>query len=267
METHTVYCNNCGNLGHLYRQCRLPVLSYGVICINDGKVLMIRRKDSLSYIEFLRGKYEIDDHVYITKLLNGCSIQERNNLKKLTFNELWEKLWFIQDGVIKPQTERMLKEYKQSKSKLETLQNTHLFRLLEECEGSYTEPEWEFPKGRRSNHESNMKCAIREFQEETDLSDKEYTLLDNVNPLSEEYIGSNGVRYKHIYYLAFYKGNRGLSINSDKFEQFSEIGDISWLTIDECSKRLRKEQSSKQTILQQIDEFTKRWKDDFNLKE
>ena len=50
-----VYCNNCGNEGHLYRQCRLPVLSYGIICINsENKILMIRRKDSLSYLEFLR---------------------------------------------------------------------------------------------------------------------------------------------------------------------------------------------------------------------
>ena len=51
-----------------------------------------------------------------------------------------------------------------------------------------------------------MKCAIREFEEETDVSKNEYTLLDNVIlKLTEEFIGSNGVRYKHIYYLAFIK--------------------------------------------------------------
>lgn len=266
MEKHTVYCNNCGNEGHLYRQCRLPVLSYGVICINHDKILMIRRKDSLSYIEFLRGKYDLEDHGYIKKLLNGCSLEERNNLKNFSFDQLWDKLWFIQ-GERKPQTERMIKEYKQSKTKLEFLQNTHLFPLIDTCSVNYTEPEWEFPKGRRSNHETNMKCAIREFEEETDLTNKEYTLLDNVTPLSEEYVGSNGVRYKHIYYLAFYKGDRDLSINTNRFEQFSEIGDISWLTIEECSSKLRKEQTSKQMILQQLDEFCKRWNHDFNLKE
>ena len=30
-KKQTIYCNNCGNEGHLYRQCRLPVLSYGVL--------------------------------------------------------------------------------------------------------------------------------------------------------------------------------------------------------------------------------------------
>ena len=38
-------------------------------------------------------------------------------------------------------------------------------------------------KGRRSNRETNMKCAVR-FEEETDLTDEEYILLDNVVPLS-----------------------------------------------------------------------------------
>ena len=44
----SLYCNNCGNEGHLYRQCRLPVLSYGILILNsDNHLLMIRRKDSL----------------------------------------------------------------------------------------------------------------------------------------------------------------------------------------------------------------------------
>ena len=49
--------------------------------------------------------------------------------------------------------------------------------------------------------------------------------------------------------------------------QFSEIGDIQWLTIDECSQKIRKEQSTKLTVIQQVDEFSKRWNHDFNLKE
>ncbi len=32
-----VYCNNCGYIGHLYRDCKFPVLSYGVIIFRDDK--------------------------------------------------------------------------------------------------------------------------------------------------------------------------------------------------------------------------------------
>ena len=62
MDRSKHYCNNCGNIGHLYRDCRHPILSYGIILYDDSikedvKIIMIERKDSISYIEFLRGKY------------------------------------------------------------------------------------------------------------------------------------------------------------------------------------------------------------------
>ena len=104
MNSMNIYCNNCGNEGHLYRHCRLPVLSYGIILINDDKLLMIQRKDSLSYIEFLRGKYELNKPEYILTLLNTCSVQERDYIKTLSFDDLWSKLWFS-GKVQKKQTE------------------------------------------------------------------------------------------------------------------------------------------------------------------
>ena len=50
------YCNNCGLKGHLYKECLNPVMSFGHIIFNkdNNKILMIQRKDSLCYIEFLR---------------------------------------------------------------------------------------------------------------------------------------------------------------------------------------------------------------------
>ena len=44
------YCNNCGNYGHLYKNCRHPILSYGIILYhkcketNEIKIVMIERK-------------------------------------------------------------------------------------------------------------------------------------------------------------------------------------------------------------------------------
>ena len=62
-DTSKNYCNNCGNYGHIYKNCRHPILSYGIILYHkckftdEIKIVMIERKDSLAYIEFLRGKY------------------------------------------------------------------------------------------------------------------------------------------------------------------------------------------------------------------
>ncbi len=267
MNISMIYCNNCGNIGHIYRQCRLPVLSYGVICINkENKVLMIQRKDSLSYIEFLRGKYELNDDNYILSLLNGCSLKERELIKNTSFDKLWEILWFSGKEK-KKQTDRMIKEYTNSKYKFETLGSEKINNLIKKCTIHHKNPEWEIPKGRRNNHESNIKCAIREFQEETDINKDEYILLENVNPISEEFVGSNGVRYKHIYYYAFYKGNRDLSINKDKYEQYSEIGDIRWLSLNECLSKLRESQKTKKDIILIIKGFIVNWSEDFVIKE
>ena len=43
------YCNNCGTNGHYYRQCKHPVLSYGIILFNleenkEPEIVMIERK-------------------------------------------------------------------------------------------------------------------------------------------------------------------------------------------------------------------------------
>ena len=50
-------CRNCGINGHLYKDCIHPVMSFGIICykIENSviKYLMVQRKDSLAFMEFL----------------------------------------------------------------------------------------------------------------------------------------------------------------------------------------------------------------------
>ena len=64
-----IYCANCGKAGHLYRNCRYPILSYGIILykvVNKNiKYLHIRRKDTIGYVEFLRGNYSLENNSYI----------------------------------------------------------------------------------------------------------------------------------------------------------------------------------------------------------
>ena len=30
------YCRNCGNWGHIYKECKNPILSYGIILYNNN---------------------------------------------------------------------------------------------------------------------------------------------------------------------------------------------------------------------------------------
>ena len=67
------FCNNCGKTGHLYHQCNKPITSIGLIIFrrknNKIEYLLIRRKDSLGYVDFMRGKYPMGNKIYLNNIL------------------------------------------------------------------------------------------------------------------------------------------------------------------------------------------------------
>ena len=81
-------CNNCGKYGHLYKHCKIPITSFGVIIfrMNRGQreYLMIRRKDTLGYIDFMRGKYKC---VLIS--MAGAEGLDYKNIRQIHIMEPW----------------------------------------------------------------------------------------------------------------------------------------------------------------------------------
>ena len=61
-------CINCGIVGHSFRDCKEPVSSFGILALRikeeTQQVLMIRRRDSLGYVEFLRGRYTLSSYEF-----------------------------------------------------------------------------------------------------------------------------------------------------------------------------------------------------------
>jgi hypothetical protein len=80
METYN-FCNNCGKNGHAFHQCKYPITSIGIIPFkkdnNDIKYLMIRRKDTLGYVDFMRGKYPLYNYYYLHNIID-CSRKNPN---------------------------------------------------------------------------------------------------------------------------------------------------------------------------------------------
>ena len=88
------FCNNCGKLGHLFHQCKIPITSLGVIAIrknnnNNTEILLIRRKDSLSFVDFMRGKYNLEDKQYLINLFDKMTLTERDFILNNDFDKLW----------------------------------------------------------------------------------------------------------------------------------------------------------------------------------
>ena len=54
---------------------------------------MIRRRDTISYVDFLRGKYSLFNRKYIKRLINDMSVVEQDQIMTQTFEYLWYELW------------------------------------------------------------------------------------------------------------------------------------------------------------------------------
>jgi 8-oxo-dGTP pyrophosphatase MutT (NUDIX family) len=60
---------------------------------------------------------------------------------------------------------------------------------------------WEFPKGKRESKESDIECALREFTEESRISDSMVRILDPF-PIYIRFVGTDGRVYENYYYIA-----------------------------------------------------------------
>ena len=125
-----------------------------------------------------------------------------------------------------------------------------LISLNKDVECNYEEPEWGFPKGRRNLHETDYHCAVREFEEESGLTKKQYNVNFNIKPLDEVFLGSNNIRYRHIYYIAEYTDQtKSLEVDKSNFTQVSEVSNIKWFPYEEALERIRPYNEEKKKVL------------------
>ena len=257
------FCNNCGKLGHLFHQCKLPITSIGIIAfrIHDNRLeyLLIRRKDSLGFVDFLRGKYTLQNKEYIINLLNKMTISEKEFLLKAEFSELWNHLWGENVGI------QYRSEEKLSQEKFDTLKsgvfinNQFMFNLESLIKESnenyykYIEPEWGFPKGRKKLQETYETCSLREFHEETEFREEDVEIQKNIGQFTEIFFGTNNVLYKHIYQIAKFVGiDQTVNFNPQNTQQIREIRAIKWVKYNEVLNHLRQYNKERIKLFKQV---------------
>ena len=214
------------------------------------KFLMIRRKHTLGYIEFIRGRYDQDDIIHITSLFEQMTPNEINTINTNNFDDLWNKLWKTNS-----KNKKYENEFKLSKEKfnyLKTIAKYNINFYAENIKPAFDIPEWGFPKGRRNYLEKNIECAKREFFEETGLYENEYNLLTKVVPLNEIFKGTNGILYKHTYFLGLTDNNIHVKLDDTNIFQTEEIGDIGWFTFTEAKQKIRPYHTERQKVLNEL---------------
>lgn len=270
-----IMCANCGGQGHLYKNCNHPITSYGVICFKiayntesakmEPMYLMVQRKDSLSYVEFIRGKYSLENRLYLVKLFSNMTHLERLSIKNRHFDHLWKELWQVND------CHAFQKEYNDAKMKFNILRNGFLMKnpdnsdmfffdveyLINNTESTLTETEWGFPKGRRNINEDDYSCAVREFKEETGIANKHLLVFKDIKPFEEVFSGTNHVRYKHTYYLGMVTETNDTPSKKIQFNPFNklqckEIKDMKWFLYDQAQSRIRDSNVERKELFKRV---------------
>jgi len=169
------------------------------------------------------------------------TLEEKLRLKNEYFDTIWKDLW-----INNTDNRSYRNEYRYASKKFETIKEGYrydsriysidTFVNSSRINGSL---EWGFPKGRRYREEGDIVCAKREFEEETNYNSECIDFLENEYiPVIEEFIGTNNVAYRYVYYVCEYKGDLPARINRNNSNQVSEIGDIGWFDYDEACNLL-----------------------------
>ena len=255
ISKNNIYCTNCGKIGHLYKNCKNPIISYGIMLFkyinNTLYLLLVQRKDSISYIEFIRGKYSITNTSKLLTILSNITKYELHNILNYSFDELWNSLWST--NLNTSSAKKFEKEYASSLRKFNFIKSStntiNIYDILTVLKINYNDTEWGIPKGRRNLNECDLDVAKREFEEETNLVPSQYTILDSISPIRERFIGTNNIKYDHIYYIAICKNNLITYIDKTNINQIIEIKNIKFFSKDEAIKNIRKYENEKKKII------------------
>ena len=221
------------------------------IAIKPGQInervqfLMVQRKNSLGYLEFLRGRYNIENVSTLVHLIQQMTPEEIYDINNMDFDDLWNNLW--DSNNIRNKNHH--KEYINSKQKFYQLKLSHN-KILTDTKPFFNFNEWGFPKGRRESYEPDLVCAVREFEEETNLTENNYTILEKCKSIRENLTGTNGVNYAHNYFLSILNNNVktvGITDESNR-----EIGQTKVLNLIECLEKIRPYHKNKIIIIKYI---------------
>jgi 8-oxo-dGTP pyrophosphatase MutT (NUDIX family) len=256
-------CNNCGKLGHQFNQCKLPIISYGVILFthhdkDSYKYLMIRRKDSFGFIDFIRGKYNLCNINQIQNIVNEMSNAEKTRILNDNFEKLWKDMW--SDSISTHYKNEEVTSYK----KFDCLKNglnigdkiINIYDIINNSNSSWDETEWEFPKGRKNFKEKDLDCALREFEEETGIPSEVINITENILPFEETFIGTNHRAYKHKYFLAYIKDG---NIDLNNFQK-TEVSKLEWKSYDECINSIRPYNLEKKKLITNINKVLQEYR-------
>lgn len=200
------------------------------------EILFVKKRCTYWYTTFVLGRYYTRDDKRLLYMLSRMTPEEKLIILTMDYKTIWDHNWQTHNYNPKFKNRKPIAQpesYEIKKSKFEDLIKDHGNRLRTLISQSKNRPLiWEIPKGRKvSDTENDVECAVREFQEETNIPKECYTFLP-VNPITFSHRDSD-VNYVNKYYIAIPIVPIKCRLNFDMLDQISEIIDVKWFTEQE----------------------------------
>ena len=254
-----------------------PAATTAALPARQWKYLMVCRKNSFGYTDYIHTRFASSNVKHVRRLVDEMTVGEKTNLRTKPFDWLWKNMWLGEgagdsgsnsnsssgssgssssssgsSSSSSSSSNRSAAEDDAApsshKKRFESVHPSILRDALDASATQWVTPEWEFPKGHRNFNERDVLCALREFEEETGISREAISIVDNVSPFEEIFIGSDHKSYKYRYFLAV----TGTEIASTTFQK-SEISGMSWKTAEECIQLIRPYNTEKKRLVSMID--------------
>lgn len=210
--------------------------------INNIQLLVIKRRCSYAFGDFVNGTYQPTSHDFEDQLkhrINFMTSEEKTFIESLDFDLMFFKYHLSLPNKNVTTTE----EFSKYITRLNKFRSTFLDadyglklrRFLKETSHINMLDLLEFPKGRPMPNETALTTAIRETEEETNIGPDHYQILNRDRPFNHTYTGADDKRiYKRIYFFGRINGDDKrlhTSVTHKCHSQRFEIEEILWLPI------------------------------------
>lgn len=171
---------------------RYQSFGLGICKYENGEpyILLCRHKLSYEFLELVNGKYSASNITKVKTLIADMTSEEQ----RLIFTRNFDKLWLYAEN-------NEFSRYKEACKK----KFNEIINLISQPNNS-KQLIWDLPKGWQNKSELNLDTAIRETQEEINLTPRNYKIIFDKPPVVTTYIDYN-VLYKMVFYIAEYSSS------------------------------------------------------------
>lgn len=207
------------------------------------QIYLVKRRVSIQFNEFSRGKFSHHSNDQIRALFNGMTVQEKNIILTFDFSQIWRHVWLhdldemgisdLGDSKSTRSFAKMYESHERSFHKLTAGAGRQRIMALIEESTTAGDTCWGLPKGHVNADETDADAAIRELEEEAGVS-RDKIMVHSARPLlSYQYPGYQNTIYQRDFFVGYTTAHVADGVSFRNKAQIKEIADAKWFSLSD----------------------------------